>query len=318
MMTFSVVIAAYEAARTVGGAIESVLAQTRGDFEVVVVDDGSRDQTATVVEAIAARDPRVKLHRQPNGGPSAARNRGIAESTGELLSMLDSDDLWLPNYLAEMGEALEADPEAGFAYTEAWELEEASGRFLKGTAMARQQPPAATLPHEQFVIELMKRNFVYNAVTVRRSVLERVGVYDASMTHGEDYELWLRIANSGFTAVRVPGPLAIKRDSVISLSTDDRAMAAGVHKVYEAVLERHPASPAVKAFARERLAGLQELELDRSQGHGRLLAGVRGVLAAATRRARIRLSQRATPPPGVAEAFPGLGRGNRGAGRRAH
>jgi hypothetical protein len=94
-------------------------------------------------------------------------------------------------------------------------------------------------------------------------------------------------------------------------------MAAGVRSVYEAVLARHPASPRVKTFAQERLSELQELERERSQGHGRLLSGARGLLAAATRRARIRLSQRAAPPPGVAEAFPGLGQGNGGARRRA-
>ncbi|HEX3911704.1 MAG TPA: glycosyltransferase family A protein [Solirubrobacteraceae bacterium] len=309
-MTFSVVIAAYEAASTVGGAIESVLAQTREDFEAVVVDDGSRDQTAAVVEAIAAEDPRVKLHRQPNGGPSAARNRGIAESGGELVSMLDSDDLWLPGYLAEMGGALEADPDAGFAYTEAWELEEASGRFLKATAMARQQPPAETLPHERFLAELMKRNFVYNAVTVRRSVLDQVGVYDTGMTHGEDYELWLRFAISGFRAVRVPGPLAIKRDSVVSLSSDDAAMAAGVRQVYEAVLRRHPATPEVRSLAEARLRELSAIETHRARGLGRVLMQARDALAATTRGPRIRWGQRATPPPGVAEAFPSLGRGN--------
>ena len=111
MVTFSVVIAAYEAASTVGGAIQSVLAQTRQDFEVIVVDDGSRDDTAAVAAAIAAKDQRVSVRSQPNGGPSAARNSGIAAGKAELVSMLDSDDLWLPEYLEKMGAALEADPQ---------------------------------------------------------------------------------------------------------------------------------------------------------------------------------------------------------------
>jgi len=294
-MTFSVVIAAYQAASTVGEAIRSVLSQTRQDFEVIVVDDGSRDATAAVAEAIAAEDHRVRVHGQANAGPSAARNRGISAGAGKYVSMLDSDDLWLPEYLAEMGRALDLDPQAGFAYTEAWEFDEASGRFRKGTAMGRQHPPEKTLPHERFVSELMQRNFVYNSVTVRRSVLEQVGGYDEGMKHGEDYELWLRIAISDFTA----------------------AMSAGVRDAYRAVLERHPASPRVRALAMARLDELRQAESRRSSRKGRLLLAGRGVLAAATRGRRARRRQRAEPPPGVARAFPGLGLVESGGRRRA-
>ncbi|HEX3434267.1 MAG TPA: glycosyltransferase family A protein [Solirubrobacteraceae bacterium] len=315
-MRFSVVIAAYQAADTVAEAIGSVLAQTRQDFEVIVVDDGSRDDTAKVAEAIAERDARVRVYRQANGGPSAARNRGISAGTGEYVSMLDSDDLWLPDYLEEMGRALDVDSDAGMAYTEAWELNALSGRFLKVPAMVRQRPPAETLPHERFLSELIQRNFVYNAVTVRRSVLEKVGGYDPAMTHGEDYELWLRIATSGFNAARVPGPLAIKRDSPSSLSEDQAAMAEGVRQAYRAVLERHPASPRIRAAAMARLDELREAEQRRSRGTGRAVQLLRRAVAGATRRPRLRLQQRAAPPPGVAQAFPGLGTGGRALGRR--
>ncbi|MHB8233254.1 MAG: glycosyltransferase family 2 protein [Solirubrobacteraceae bacterium] len=315
-MRFSVVIAAYQAADTVAEAIGSVLSQTCQDFEVHVVDDGSSDDTAKIAGAIAERDARVNVHRQANGGPSAARNTGIAASTGEFVSMLDSDDLWLPDYLHEMGRALDLGADVGFAYTEAWAYDERGGRFLKTTAMARQHPPAQTIAHERFLSELIQRNFVYNAVTVRRSVLEKVGGYDTAMTHGEDYELWLRIANSGFNAARVPGPLAIKRDSPGSLSEDEAAMAAGVAQAYRAVLERHPASPRLKALAMARLEELRETERRHSHGSGRLLWACRRAVATATFGARMRWLQRSTPPPGVAEAFPGLGAGERRSRRR--
>ena len=315
-MRFSVVIAAYQAADTVAEAIGSVLSQTCQDFEVHVVDDGSSDDTAKIAAAIAEKDGRVHVHRQANGGPSAARNTGIAAGTGEYVSMLDSDDLWLPDYLHEMGRALDLDTGVGFAYTEAWAFDELGGRFLKTTAMARQHPPTQTLAHERFLSELIQRNFVYNAVTVRRSVLEKVGGYDTAMTHGEDYELWLRIANSGFNAARVPGPLAIKRDSPGSLSDDEAAMAAGVGQAYRAVLERHPASPRLKALAMARLEELREGERRRSHGSGQLLWSCRRALAAATFGPRMRWLQRSTPPPGVAEAFPALGAGERRSRRR--
>src|ERR1017187_6172907 len=101
---FSVVIAAFEAERTVASAVNSALAQTRTDLEVIVVDDGSSDRTAAVVGQIT--DHRVQLLRQANAGPSAARNVGISATRGDYVAFLDSDDLWLPRYLELMGAAL--------------------------------------------------------------------------------------------------------------------------------------------------------------------------------------------------------------------
>jgi hypothetical protein len=117
------------------------------------------------------------------------------------------------------------------------------------------------------------------------------------------------MAISGFTAVRVPGPLAIKRDSLRSLSNDDGAMDRGVRQVYRAVLERHPASPDVKALAQARLDEFKAIDERRSGGVGKVAGQVRKLLARATRGPRIRWAMRSTPPPGVAEAFPQLGRG---------
>jgi PST family polysaccharide transporter len=310
MTTFSVVIAAYEAGTTLGNAIGSVLAQTRQDFEVIVVDDGSNDDTAAVAARFAAEDARVKLHRQDNEGPSAARNRGIALARGEYVSMLDSDDLWLPDYLAEMGQALERDAHAGLAYTDAWILEEASGRFLKATtAMLRGHPSAPTLPHDKLVAELLQRNFVFNSVTVRRAVLEQVGGYDPRLSHAEDYELWLRIAISGFGVVRVAGPLAIWRDREDSLSEDQTAMVEGLRSVYRAVLERHPASPQVRALAEARLKEIGQAEDLLNRRRVGVYLRVRRAVAAATRETRFRWRQRPSPPPSVVRAFPGLGIG---------
>jgi O-antigen/teichoic acid export membrane protein/GT2 family glycosyltransferase len=313
MTTFSVVIAAFEAEATIGQAVESVLGQTRADFEVIVVDDGSADRTAAVARAIALEDRRVLVQVQENAGPSHARNRGIAAARGSYVSMLDSDDLWLPNYLEEMGGALEREPpDVGFAYTDAWVLDECSGHFQKATtAMRRRHPPAPTLPPNRFVEELLARNFVFNSVTVRRTVLERVGGYDAHLTHAEDYELWLRIVNSGFRAVRVPGPLAVWRDRPGSLSEGDLAMEDGLRSVYRAVIERHPASPRVKQLAQARLDAIDRSQARASSRRRRARSLLRARLAAATRERRLRWRRRPAPPPSVAQAFPGLGTGKR-------
>lgn len=303
-MRFSVVIAAYNAASTLGEAIGSVLDQTCQEFEVIVIDDGSSDHTVEVANRFA-EDGRVQVYSQENAGPSAARNRGIDLSKGEYVSMLDSDDLWLPSYLAEMGRALEANSNTGFAYTDAWALEEASGRFLQATTATLRHHPSTPMSGEQFIAALMQHNFVHNSVTVPLTVFEQVGGYDPRMSHSEDYELWLRILNSGFEAVRVAGPLAIYRIRPGSLSHDETAMVDGLHTVYESVLQRHTASPNVKALAQARLD-----EIDRyTRGEARLRERVRRELGEATRKARSRWRLRSTPPPQVAEAFPSLGLG---------
>jgi len=307
-MKFSVVIPAYNAADTLGEAVDSVLAQTRQDFEVIVIDDGSSDSTAAVAASFA--DQRVRVYRQENAGPSAARNRGIAQAVGEYVSSLDSDDLWLPDYLAEMGRALEENPQADFAYTHAWILDYASGRFRAVPTGAWHRPSTPMLPRDQFIAELLQECFV-NAPTIRRTVLEQVGGYDESMSHGEDWELWLRLANSGFEAVRVAGPLTIYRNRPGSHSADWAAMAVAPAAVYRTVLERHHASPQVRALADARLKAIYR----RARPEMRILLRIRGAVGAATRGLRVRYLPsnrwhlRSTPPPRVAEAFPGLGLG---------
>jgi cellulose synthase/poly-beta-1,6-N-acetylglucosamine synthase-like glycosyltransferase len=306
-MTFSVVIAAYNAADTLEEAIRSVLVQTRQDFEVIVVDDGSSDATATIAEGFSS-DGRVQVYSQENAGPSAARNRGIAAAKGKYVSMLDSDDLWLPDYLEGMGGALDRDPHAGFAYTDAWVLEEVSGRFLKETTATLRNHPPALISNEQFIAALLGHNFVHNSVTVRRSVLEQVGGYKTDLSHGEDYELWLRIVISGFGAVRVAEPLAIYRFREGSLAHDQAAMERGVRTVYETVLERHPVSPHVRALA---VARLEEMDQHTRRGVS-ARHRIRSRLDEATRGARARWRLQSSPPPRVAEVFPWLGLGPHG------
>jgi GT2 family glycosyltransferase len=305
--TFSVVIAAYNAADTLGETIGSVLAQTRQDFEIIVVDDGSSDDTAAIAEGFA--DQRVRVFRQENAGPSAARNRGIAEAVGEYVGLLDSDDLWLPDYLAEMGRALEQNPRADFAYTHSWILD-ASGCFRSVPTGAWHRPATPMLPRDQFVAELLQECFVSDP-TIRRTALEQVGGYDESLSHGEDWELWLRLANSGFEAVRVEGPLSIYRDRPGSQSTDRAAMAAAPAAVYRTVLERHRASPQIRVLAESRLSALDR----RARPVMRFLWGIRGAVGTVTRGLRVRYLPsnrwhlRSTPPAGVAQAFPSLGLG---------
>src|ERR1700739_2112141 len=136
---FTVIVPAYNAARTIEATISSVLAQTCQDLELIVVDDGSVDETASLAEAV--EDRRVTGISQPNRGLPAARNSGIARARAERLSFLDSDDLWLPDFLQSAGTTLDAHPGAGFAYADAYAFDSLSGRVRRRTAMGCQRPP---------------------------------------------------------------------------------------------------------------------------------------------------------------------------------
>jgi glycosyltransferase involved in cell wall biosynthesis len=291
-ITFTVVVPAYNAARTIGSAIRSVLAQTRQDFEVIVVDDGSTDGTsdrASVYES----DPRIRVIRQPNRGPSAARNAGIAAARGSYVSTLDADDLWLPEYLEVMGAALEDTPGAGLAYTDAWVLDDMTGRIRRRSAMSYQRPPKVVPDPHSFFRLLLERNFIYNSVTAPRSVLERAGGYDESLWTSEDWELWLRIAATGTAAVRPPGKLGIHRKHSASLTSDPRRIARSTCEVYRRFAQDPNADADVRALAERQLE--QWTKMLRDLESPTRLASLRGRAGAIKRQALSRWIWRRPP-----------------------
>ena len=181
----SVVIPTYNAAGTVKAAIESVLAQTYRDFEVVVIDDGSTDPTENVVREFG---PRVRYFKQRNQGVSSARNAGIAQSRGEYLAFLDSDDLWLPQKLAEEIPLLEADPRLGLVYCD-WAV--VSGETVLQNSYLKDLPAASGYVFD----DLIQSGFILTSgVVVRRACLDDVGDFDKSLAIAQDYDLWLRIS----------------------------------------------------------------------------------------------------------------------------
>ena len=295
--TFSVVMAAYNSALTIGEAIESVRCQTRSDWELIVVDDGSHDATPDVAEAFG--DPRVRIVRTAgNRGPAAARNRGISLAEAPLVCTLDSDDLWLPQYLETMARTLDSNPTAAVACTDAWVLDQTTGRVRKKSAMAFLDPPEP-LPDDTdtFLAELLQRNFVYNSVAARRESLQAVGGYDERLWIGEDWELWLRLAAAGFRFVRVPQLLAVYRQRADSLMTShpERLIEAKC-EVYRVVAEDWDASPELRDHAL-RLSRASTLRSQRRAAAGALL----GPLFALRNRLRDSRLWHREPPREVAE-----------------
>jgi glycosyltransferase involved in cell wall biosynthesis len=254
---FSVVVAAYNAERTLRQTITSVLNQTRPDFELVVVDDGSSDRTAELTERF--EDPRVRLVRQANGGTAAARNTGISNSRAPLIALLDSDDLWLPSYLETMGAVLESDEGAALAYTDAWVLDDTSGRVSRTSAAASANPPERPPDDPRKLLKLLLRgNFVFTSTTFRREVIEEAGGFDGRCDQCEDYELWLRLAARGRRFARTPEPLAVYRNRPGSKSSDDLRLLAGVREMLELVLAEYELDAELRADVVSRKA-----EIDR-------------------------------------------------------
>ena len=243
MTTFTVVMAAYETADTIASAIRSVLAQTREDFELIVVDDGSRDGTQDRVREFLS-DGRVRLVERDHAGAAAARGAGIAAGSAPLISMLDSDDLWLPGYLEAMGAALEADLDASWAYTDAWFLDERTRRVRRTSAMGYQRPPerAPATAAELFAL-LTQRNFIFNSVTVRRAAVEAVGPPDPRLRSMIDWEWWLRLTAAGHRAVRVPGRLALYRQRPASISRDPGLVIGGQRDLWRLVAREYDLEP---------------------------------------------------------------------------
>jgi hypothetical protein len=172
--------------------------------------------------------------------------------------MLDSDDLWLPEYLATMAGILDADPEAGLAYTDAWVLDDATGRIRRTSAMHYQHPPQDPPddPFDFLALLLKRGNFVFTSATVRRDVLERVGLFQSAQKPAEDFGLWLRIVAGGFRAKRTPSRLAVYRKHPGSLSTDEGAILEGERESVRRVLDEFDVPESIQTLARARLRKL--------------------------------------------------------------
>lgn len=184
----SVVLPTYNCADHLGPAIESVLAQTYEDFELLVVDDASTDATAEVVARFQG-DARVRhLRHEVNRGPSAARNTGIHAATGELIAFIDADDHWAPGKLEAQVAAME-DPTVGVCCVAAWYLMPGDS-----TVVVKKQPP---FEGDALYRELLFSNSIPaggSGTMVRRSCFAAAGDFDEALRGAEDRDLWVRLA----------------------------------------------------------------------------------------------------------------------------
>jgi glycosyltransferase involved in cell wall biosynthesis len=183
-------IPTYNRARFLRGAIDSVLGQTFRDYEVVVVDDGSTDETP---EILAEYGNRIRHVRQDNAGRSAARNRCIGEARGRYVSFLDSDDRWLPEKLAVHVPVLEERPRVGMVHGHIDVIDEHDRPRDDLTAFHHELWTRAHRNGVTYAGYALECRCFSSATTFRREVFDRVGLYDESLAL-DDYELYLRVA----------------------------------------------------------------------------------------------------------------------------
>jgi glycosyltransferase involved in cell wall biosynthesis len=224
MPKVSVIIPAYNAMTYLPATMESLLQQTFTDFEVLVIDDGSSDNTAAWVTQIRSR--RVQLISQPNQGMCAARNQGIALAQGEYIAFLDADDLWHPTKLAKQVSCLDDRPEVGLVYT--WtalidRLGKPTGRIFASHA------------ESDVWQQLVQRNITESGSSpmVRRCCFETVGVFDPNLPHAGDWDMCLRIA-ARYPFQVIKEPLVYYRQYSNSMSKNWQR----VEKCFYTVLEK--------------------------------------------------------------------------------
>jgi glycosyltransferase involved in cell wall biosynthesis len=229
-----VIIPAYNSAEVLPDALRSVEAQTSGDWEVVVCDDASSDDTADVAESFGERVRVVRNER--NLGPAGARNNALAAARGEFIALLDADDYWLPEYIAEqlaLYEANEAEqPGVGIVSCDSYLL----GPHGPAEGTYRDRIP---FPSRPTLSKLLAAPATIPASALMpRTIAEEVGGFSLECYGAEDYDLWVKVLERGYRAVSNPKALAVFRLHGDSVSSNDTRITRNLIAAYRLSLDR--------------------------------------------------------------------------------
>lgn len=228
MPTVSVIIPTYNRATLLGRAIQSVLAQTYQDFELIIVDDASTDDTESLVKSFNSEKIRYIRHRK-NKGVSAARNTGIRSAKGDYIALQDSDDEWMPEKLEKQMRAFAtAPPEAGIVYT---------GFYMIVKNKKKYQPSASITPKDGKIFSsIIKGEYLVSpqTIVVKRECFEKYGLFDERFPPMEDWEMSLRLSKH-YQFKYIDEPLALYHIQPDSISRNKSA----IIKSYKMILERY-------------------------------------------------------------------------------
>ena len=229
MPKVSVILPAYNGEKFIAAAIDSVLSQTYKDYEVIVVNDGSVDGTARILDKYAGK---IRVVSQENGGIAKARNVAIENSKGEYLAFLDQDDLWLSDKLELQVPLMEKNKDVGLTYTDAHILCDNNTEFLSF---------GLRKPYRGMVVEnLLLNNFIAtSSVMVRKECFEKVGLFDQTLSPCLDYDIWLKIA-SIYKADYADRPLVKFRDHVSTFRKNEIFTIEKIIETLERFIDEHP------------------------------------------------------------------------------
>lgn len=271
----SVIVPVLNAGAYLGEAIESIMSQSFQDWELIIVDDGSTDDSPAVAQSYREKDARIVLlpPDKDRRGAAAARNRGIAASRGEFITFLDADDLYLPAKLAHDIAALDADPEAGWVYSASRRFhQDAPDRYrseMLGLRLDRRYQPPELLC--RIILEERGDVPATCGVMIRRKALEEVGGFEERFALYEDQSLWVKLMMRYPVRV-ISGCNASYRQHAGSTST--AAAASGLYHRYKA----HPARDAFLEWVGDYAAAnhapasvMKSLAISKSANDGRLL-----------------------------------------------
>lgn len=242
MPRVSVIIPTFNCARFLGDAITSALAQTYTDYEVIVVDDGSTDETRDVV---ARFDDKVRYLYQSNRGPTPARNLALSQATGELMACLDADDVWYPQKLERQVAFLDAHQKCGLVHSDVTVIDETDqlmhSRFNHETGRL--------IPQGHCTLELLKRHHTQLSVVVaRRASLGKAGKFDERVQGSADYLQWILMTLDGMAIGYIDEPLAVYRWRKEAMHTDQRRMLTELVLLFNILLRE---TPLVSRFGEE-------------------------------------------------------------------
>lgn len=258
-MLVSVIIPTYNRAGTIRMAVDSALAQTYPDLEVIVVDDGSKDDSLAV---LATYGDRIRVIPQANAGPSAARNRGVLEARGEIIAFLDSDDKWMPEKIARQVALMErGGPEMCCCVCNAQVIGNDGKQIGTTFGMSGIRPIFTEGEWTNPQKVLSTRFLLFNqVVAIRREAFDRVGGFNLDLRLLEDYELSLRLSSAGSWGV-ISDPLVVKYnddDGIgVSCMADKEKHLAVCGDVISGILDGSYLEQDAKHFLRLSLADLR-------------------------------------------------------------
>ena len=253
MSRVTVVIPAYNAEPFLPAALESIASQSYDDWDVVVADDASTDRTSTIVEEHGARFRVVRS--EVNEGPAGARNRALAQASGELVVFLDADDRVLPRYLDRMVELYDDNCVRGVGVG----IVSCDAELLAPDgAHAQSYMEVSGFPGEVTIGAMLVSNLVPPGSMIRRSLVDEVGEFCTELFGTEDYDLWLRILELGYRVASTREVLSVYRLRGGSVSTSSTGMARSAQLTYRRALERG------RLTAREQRIARRQLRLQRA------------------------------------------------------